>query len=77
MSYDEATELYYKLRKAYDSSFIDSSDETNEAIILLQKTINKDKINPEYLVAKLKLLTQKQGEYKQKLYTLIKSKYWL
>ena len=75
VSYKEAEELYYKLRKVYDSPYIDSIEEMIQSVNILREALETYK--EEYLVAKAKILSMKSQEYKQKLSNIIKGKYWI
>lgn len=73
--HSDAIEFFYEIRAIYNSPYLEEPE--IEIIDLIIEAINKDKINPEYLKYKIKLLSQEQKEYKQKLSNLIKSKFWL
>jgi len=75
ISYNEAEELYYKLRKVYDSPYIDSTEDVIQSVNILREALETYK--KEYLVAKAKILSMKSQEYKQKLSNIIKGKYWI
>lgn len=74
-NYDMAKDLYYQIRAIYNSPYLE--EENYEIIIALMQAVNEDKVNPEYLLYKAKLLSQEQKEFKQKLCNLIKAKFWI
>jgi len=75
VSYSEAEKLYYKIRKVYDTPYIDSTEEVVQSINILREALETYK--EEYLLAKAKILSMKSQEYKQKLSNIIKGKYWI
>jgi len=75
VSYSEAEKLYYKIRKIYDSPYVDTTEEMVQAINILREALSIYK--EEYLVAKAKIIAMKAQEYKQKPSNLIKGKYWI
>ncbi len=78
ISYKEAEELYYLLRKIYNSSFYDNKEDKSNAIFCLMDAINEGEVSKEFLIAKMKVLVSKsKDDVKHKLSNLILSKFWL
>jgi hypothetical protein len=77
-----AEELYQRLNQTYKPNFPDNYEQKREAINLLSTFLNYEKKEVsleekcEYLIAKIKIIATKQDDIKQKLYDLIKTKYW-
>lgn len=78
INYQEAEELYYTLRKIYNSPFYDNKEDRNNAIFTLMEAINKNETNKEFMIVKMKVIASKSFEdIKHKLSNIILSKYWL
>lgn len=77
LDYDQAKKLYYQLRAMYNSPYADEGS-NYEVIMALQDAVNNEGYNPEYIIAKMKLLLSKLNpEYKQKFHTVVLSKFWI
>lgn len=73
---DEVKELYYEIRAIYSSPYFDNEEDTTKSILALRDAMKTH--SKEYLLAKIKLIAAKSPEdYRQKLSTIIQSKFWL
>lgn len=73
---EEARKIYYEIRAIYGSPYFDTEEEQVKSIMII-KEATKD-YSKEYILAKAKILASKTpSDFKQRLSTIIQSRFWM
>jgi hypothetical protein len=70
-----ATALYNKLNNLYGSPYEDNREERQNSLTRLIQALKKD-VDPEMMFRKIEQINLLQGNYKQKLGTIINGSFW-
>lgn len=73
---EKEKELYYKLRGIYNSPYYDTEEDIVKSCFILREALKTHSV--EYIIAKMKILSSNSNDdYKQKLSTIISSKFFM